>query len=281
MTDNKPDELIAIFTDKYVYNEGDVMKIKGVLRHRTGVGQVILQIVNIADGKTVFTGKYPLVKDSDFTTTWKIQGPLLKPDTYQIFASVGNNQISTTFEYREPGMDNVPMPKETRQRQRRGMLDPRYSPQYYIERYGRDPLFREWFEKTYPGKTINEVAGLEETEEPQPPVQPKYKPQEQYSSPQFEKEEYQEPQYEEPKKQVDAITPEKLINRYHTESAFKERFDSNYPNITIEKAVGVMQKPEIPQWVKNIFRSYGDGRVSDLELIDTIRFLINEGIVRL
>lgn len=102
MSKEQSDQLLAIFTDKNVYNEGDIVKIKGVLKKRSGIGQIIIQIVSISYGNTVFTGKFPLRRDSDFMITWRIQGSLLKPDTYQIFAGMGKVRFQLLLNTESP-----------------------------------------------------------------------------------------------------------------------------------------------------------------------------------
>ena len=42
----------------------------------------------------------------------------------------------------------------------------------------------------------------------------------------------------------------------------------------------VNSQNKIPSWVKNIFIWYGQGKVSDSEVINAITYLINEGIIK-
>ena len=41
------------------------------------------------------------------------------------------------------------------------------------------------------------------------------------------------------------------------------------------------QIKKIPDWVRNVFKFYGDGQIGDDDLINGIQFLINEGIIKL
>ncbi len=41
------------------------------------------------------------------------------------------------------------------------------------------------------------------------------------------------------------------------------------------------QTKKIPDWVRNVFKFYGDGQIGDDDLINGIQFLINEGIIKL
>jgi len=39
--------------------------------------------------------------------------------------------------------------------------DPDKDPQYYIDRYENEPLYREWFDSNFPDQTIYEIVGIE------------------------------------------------------------------------------------------------------------------------
>lgn len=45
--------------------------------------------------------------------------------------------------------------------------DPTKDPQYYIDRYNKEPKFREWFNKNFPNKTIYSILGLQDPAENQ------------------------------------------------------------------------------------------------------------------
>ena len=71
--------------------------------------------------------------------------------------------------------------------------------------------YKGWFDTNYPGLTIEEAIGYE-TPEP------------------------------EPSGIADFVDPEKeleyYLDRYYNESAYKSWFDTNYPGLTIEEAIG-------------------------------------------
>ena len=43
-------------------------------------------------------------------------------------------------------------------------VDPKVDPRYYVARHDSEPEYRAWFEKNYPGMTIYEAVGLDESE---------------------------------------------------------------------------------------------------------------------
>jgi len=73
--------------------------------------------------------------------------------------------------------------------------------------------------------------------------------------------------------------PQYYIDRYYNEPNYKNWFDKNYPDYTIEEAVGLESKPKLPEWVKNIFIWYAEDRISEDELIGALEFLIEERII--
>ena len=40
------------------------------------------------------------------------------------------------------------------------------------------------------------------------------------------------------------------------------------------------EKTDLPQWIRNIFIWYGEGKISETELLDTITILIRDGIIK-
>jgi len=74
--------------------------------------------------------------------------------------------------------------------------------------------------------------------------------------------------------------PQYYLDRYYNEPDYKAWFDKNYPNVTIEEAVGLESKPKLLEWVRKIFIWYGDKQISEDELIAALQFLIKEGIIK-
>jgi hypothetical protein len=74
--------------------------------------------------------------------------------------------------------------------------------------------------------------------------------------------------------------PQSYIDRYNNEPTYKKWFDDNYPQYdTIEQAVGLELTQKIPSWVKNIFGWYAADKVTENELLDAIKYLINQKIL--
>ena len=71
--------------------------------------------------------------------------------------------------------------------------------------------------------------------------------------------------------------PQSYIDRYNNEESYKEWFDENYPDYTIEEAVGI-PKP-IPGWIKNNADWWSEGLISEDEFVKGIEFLVENRIL--
>ena len=99
-------------------------------------------------------------------------------------------------------------------------VDPNKDPQYYIDRYNNQAVYKQWFDSTYPDYTIEEAVGLALPEpEPEPEPKKEAKPILDFVDPN------EDPQY--------------YIDRYNSEATYKAWFDRTYPDYTIQEAVGL------------------------------------------
>ena len=134
-------------------------------------------------------------------------------------------------------------------------------------------FYGEWFESTFQFKTkvmsdsssessSNPITSSDSTPEPKLQSEEKLKK----------------------KSVLDFVDPNKnpqyYIDRYYNEPNYKEWFDRNYPDYTIEEAVGLELKHKLPEWVRNVFSWYGENKISEDELIGALQFLIKEGIIK-
>jgi len=72
--------------------------------------------------------------------------------------------------------------------------------------------------------------------------------------------------------------PQHYIDRYNNEPDYKDWFDSNYPDYTIEEAVGI--PAPIPGWIKKTAGWWSDGLITEDDFIKGIEFLAKSGIIR-
>ena len=132
-------------------------------------------------------------------------------------------------------------------------IDTENDPQYYLDRYYNEEAYKAWFDSTYPDYTIEEAIVL---------AYPEPKP--------------------EPKPILDFVDPDRdpqyYIDRYNNEATYKKWFDKNYPDYTIEEAVGVTTP--IPGWIKNNAKWWSEGLITEDDFVKGIEYLVEKRIIQ-
>ena len=100
-------------------------------------------------------------------------------------------------------------------------VDPSKNPQHYLDRYYNEPIYKEWFDKNFPGLTIEKAVGFEFVSSFTETIEAN-----------LENDESILASFVDPSKD-----PQHYLDRYYNEPIYKEWFDKNYPELTIEKAV--------------------------------------------
>lgn len=73
--------------------------------------------------------------------------------------------------------------------------------------------------------------------------------------------------------------PQIYVDRYNTESSYKEWFDENYPDYaSIYEAVGKRQP--IPNWIKNNAIWWSEGTLTEDDFVNGIEYLVKKGIIQ-
>ena len=75
--------------------------------------------------------------------------------------------------------------------------------------------------------------------------------------------------------------PQSYVDRYNTESTYKNWFDSNFPDYTIYEAVGLAEpaKEKVPAWIKNNAEWWSKGQIDDGTFVSGIQFLMTKKII--
>ena len=78
-------------------------------------------------------------------------------------------------------------------------------------------------------------------------------------------------------------SPQHYLDRYNNEDAYRDWFNSQFPDRTIHEVLGLPEPTtqKIPDWVKNIFTWYSQDQISEDEVLNAIKFLVNQGIIDL
>ena len=88
-----------------------------------------------------------------------------------------------------------------------------------------------------------------------------------------------------PEPQLHFIEAEKgaqhYIDRYYNDEYYRDWFDTNFPEYTIEEAVGYTTNLSIPEWVKTNAELWTNDQISDKEFVSGIQYLIEKGIITL
>ena len=69
------------------------------------------------------------------------------------------------------------------------------------------------------------------------------------------------------------------LDRYYSDEIYRDWFDSNFPEYSIEEAVGIPSDPTIPDWIKTNASHWTDNLITDKEFVGGIEFLIKNGII--
>ena len=175
-------------------------------------------------------------------------------------------------------------------------VDPKKDPQSYIDRYNNEPEYKAWFDKNYPDYTIHEAVGLPEPAREKVPTWVKNNAK-WWAEGNIEDDTFVSGvQYLMKEKIVDipdlpehasekAIPsfvddtkdPQSYVDRYNNEPEYKKWFDENYPDYSIEEAVGVTEP--IPAWIKNTASWWSEGKISEDEFLKGIKFLVEKRIL--
>jgi len=102
-------------------------------------------------------------------------------------------------------------------------VDPKQGAQYYLDRYNNESAYKDWFDTNYPDYTIKEAIELaipDAFPEPTSNI----------------------PNFVDPKQGA-----QYYLDRYNNESAYKDWFDTNYPDYTIEDAIELAIPDAFPE----------------------------------
>lgn len=257
-----------IALDKTSYKYDDTIKVSGTVTYEQGM-VVVIQIRSSSDIVAIDQMFPP--KSGKFSATFDAEGPKWQESgTYTLIVAYNGEKVEKTFQFTKPAPPpapvtpttppQTPVPKtETEEPQKtepqkpkvtiKGFPDPFKSPQYYYDRYHNEPEFKEWFDTTFVGSTIEEVVGYKPTHVegfPDPDASPQY-----------------------------------YIERYNNEEPFKNWFDSQFPDKTIYEIVGITpQSSEItPGWLKQYALKWSTSEIDNEQFIDKISEMIKQNII--
>lgn len=269
-------EMISLDKQKYIL--GDTMIVSGDLQYEEG--QFIgLQILNPSKSDIVMIDQFLPQNDGSFSKSYKTQGSKWSTSGTYTIKIVYNEQVyEKTFQFEKesvtepaktnptPSTKTVEPSKETKTTTTptksnneippdnlklwvKGFPDPNKSPNYYLDRYANDSQYKEWFKKTFPGRSLSEIVGYPTTHIEGFPDN---------NNP-----------------------PWYYVERYYKEQVYRDWFDSQFPTQSIYQVLGYPESffEKVPNWVKNNAKWWSSGLISDADFLAGIAFLIDENIL--
>ena len=266
----------SIILDKNSYVIDDIIKISGKVVFDEN-SSIVIQIRSSSD--IVAIKQFSPSKSGIFSTNFEATGPKwTQSGIYTVIVSYAGEKSEKTFNFSTVNTTEKKEISKTEQDQEVKIVknqennklqkpnlkismsdfpDPTLSPNYYINLYNTDSVFKKLFDTTFPGYKIQEIVGYKPTNVvgfPDPDLSPQY-----------------------------------YIDRYSNEPRFRTWFDSQFPDITIYDIVGMSDntKSSIPSWIKQYTQLWSVGEITDSqfasgisELIQKKILLINDDIVK-
>jgi len=247
-----------ITLDKKSYVEGDTIRMSGRVPYDDGMF-VLVQLRSPSD--IVAIDQISPNRSGLFSISFEAEGPKWQQSgVYTVMVSYQGQTTEKTFQFSKPelkpspedtAIETAPQQLESPKPKIRikGFPDVTQSPQHYYDRYSNEAEFREWFDSTFAGQSIQEIVGYKPTHVPGFP-DPKY-------------------------------SPQYYVDRYTNEPVFQSWFDAQFPERTIYDIAGVPEasKTLVPIWVKQYARWWSSGSIDDLQFASRISDLIKQNIL--
>jgi len=197
----------------------------------------------------------------------------------------------------EPEPTTISEPVTPKPKPSPSFVDPQKDPQSYVNRYNTEPTYKNWFDSNFPDYTIYEAVGLTEPAKEKIPAWIKNNAK-WWSDGQIDDGTFVSgiqflmtkeiinipdlPEQASEKARLSFVdpqkTPQSYVDRYNNEASYKEWFDKNYPDYTIEEALGIPEP--IPSWIKNNAKWWADGQISEDDFVSGIEWLVEQGIIK-
>ncbi len=264
-----------ITTDKSSYYDGETMYVSGTVS--TDLPVTSVSVVVFDPARLTFVALAPAISNSDgsFSVAIHVGGPLWTSyGSYPVQATSENTNKETIIEYLESPISSTPEPEsqstpepesqstpepesqstpEPTLKIPASFVDTTKNPQYYVDRYDNEPIYKEWFDANYSQySSIYEAVGLDDP----------------------------------------AFIPEWIHNNAElwytgtiTDSAFvsgiEYMLENNIIVISNIPSSGTVSVSDdaIPEWVRDSAYWWSQDLISEDEFVNSLRFLIQEGII--
>ena len=255
----------SINTNEKQYYYGDSVSVYGSVSPVVNGEFVGLRIMNPKNTDIVAIDQFVPKSDGTFSRTYLAQGPKWQMDgLYTVTIFYGEKSLEKKIQFysnKESQIISVPSVKsdEKKQTSPNPIKNPKLlisdfpniekSPQYYFDRYYTEPQFNDWFDKTFPSLSVEEVIGYKSTHVDNFPDQTK--------------------------------PPKYYLDRYSNEPKFQEWFIQQFPDQSIYDVLGYPEEVfvKVPSWIKNNAKWWSSGLISDSDFFTGIEYMISEKII--
>lgn len=242
-------------TDKTSYSIEDKITISGNVGNVVAGKYIGLQIRSSND--LVQLDQFMPSGDGSFSKEYFAKGAKWDlPGTYTVIIAYDGQTTTSTFQFnpksnqesQNPNLQTVKVQPEPQTKPKiPGFPALDKSPQHYFDRYQNEPAFKEWFDKTFHGYTVQEIVGYKKTHID---VFPDITKSRQY-----------------------------YLDRYSNEERYKTWFDSQFPGESIYEFFDISEE-KIPNWIKNSAKQWARAEITDSDFVNGIKYLIENNFIR-
>jgi len=236
---------ISLQLDKTTYTQGERIVVTGKLCNVISAEYVILQILD--PHTTPINLDQFLSDDNVFHKEYITEGSLWKSEgEYTVKGTYLQDHFEIKFTF-------ITDSKETETaKPTLDFVDTKKDPQYYIDRYNKEPSYKKWFDKNYPDYTIEEAVGYELVREKVPLWI----------------------------KDNAKLWADSQID----DNSFKEGIQHMIKEdiITIDNLpeTSSVSESKIPDWIKQNAKWWADGSLSEEDFLNGIEYLVGKRIIQ-
>jgi hypothetical protein len=258
---------ITVLTDKLLYNDGDQLTISGTVGDSTA-GKSVSVIVRNPIGIIMYVAQVDLGSDRTYSTTITVGGnsSWQAAGTYEVDVQYGSNDVSAKTTFQFSGSNGGTLSGNTQQ-----IPTPTISVSTDKTSYNYGDLI------TISGHASNMIQGIPLIIIFQGQNSEVHLGQVNVNSDGS----FSEQVYASGSLWTNATNHYTVTAHYGSYTTYGSTFYFNGNNGQPIPLATTLFQSKIPSWIKNIFIWYGKGSISDDELLGAIKFLIQQGIIKL
>jgi len=281
-------------TDKFLYYEGDIMYISGIVPYDTEIETVKIQIISPWNTFTHIEER-KVKSDGSFSTNINVGGPLWNPYGIYLIKVFYDEMMEKSIEYKKSSTttsESTPEPSTGTSTTPEPSTGTSTTPE----------------PSTGTSTTPEPSTGTSTT--PEPPIEshfttlklqipnfPSLDKSPQHYIDQYANDDGYKSWFDSqfPFNSINDIvgykltpvdnfpsldkSPQYYIDRYNNEPNYKSWFDSQFPNTSIYNILGYADPVPIPDWIRDDAESWATGDISDSKFVKGIEFMLKNNII--